>query len=261
VTATVQLEVRDRVAHVVIDRPAARNAMDLEVFDQLAAHARTIAADPQLGAVVVRGADGAFSAGLDLGVLAEQLTPDGPAIDRALIDRLQAAFTAFEELDLPVFAGIEGPCVGAGLQLAMACHVRAVAPDAHLSVLEARWGLVPDLGGTWRLPRLVGLGRATELTLSARSLGADEAVGIGLADLTLPADDPQAALHALAAGVAAGPGALRRVPRLLRENLDRDRDAAHAAEAQAQLACFAGPDVTEAVTAAREGRAPRFSGR
>jgi enoyl-CoA hydratase/carnithine racemase len=128
-------------------------------------------------------------------------------------------------------------------------------------VLESRWGLVPDLGGTWRLPRLVGLGRATELTLTARRVEADEALAIGLAELRLGAADPQGDAHELAARLAAGPGAVRRAPRLLRENVGRARDEALASEAATQVRCIEGPDFAEAITAHLEGRTPRFVGR
>lgn len=270
----VSYEVVEGVAHVTIDRPDKRNAMDLEVFAQLAESAARIQADASVGAVVVAGRGGTFSAGLDLATLGGLLTagvaPGGAAgadeattggLDPALVARLQATFTAYEELDVPVLAAIEGHCLGGGIQLAAACHLRAVAPSASLAVLEARWGLVPDLGGTYRLPRLVGAGRATELAMTARTFDAEEAVRIGFAELTLPADDPQAAAHEHAARWAAGPGSVRRVPRLVRENLDRDRTGALGAEIAAQVAAVAGPDVREAITAHLEGRTPRFAGR
>ncbi len=254
----VAYEVVDGVAHVTLDRPAKRNAMDLEVFAQLAEHADRITTDRAVGAVVVAGRGGTFSAGLDLETLGGLL---GDGLDPAVVARLQATFTAYEELDVPVVAAIEGHCLGGGIQLAAACHLRAVAPSARLAVLEARWGLVPDLGGTHRLPRLVGAGRTTELAMTARTFGAEEAVRIGFAELTLPEEGPQVAAHEYAARLAAGPAAVRAVPRLVRENLERDRTDALAAEIAAQVAAVTGPDVREAVTAHLAGRSPRFSGR
>lgn len=254
----VSYEVVDRVAHVTIERPDKRNAMSLEVFAQLAERAVEAAADPKVGAVVVAGRGGVFSSGLDVSVFG---TLSQGGVDTAFIAGLQDAFTAYEELDVPTIAAIEGYCFGGGIQLAAACHLRAVAPDAQLSVMESRWALVPDLGGTWRLPRLIGLGRATELTLTARRVDATEALAIGLAELGLPADDPLAAAHEAAARLAAGPGAVRRAPRLLRENLGRDRRAGLVAEQETQLECLTGPDVREAIVAQLEGRPPRFVGR
>jgi len=253
----VSYEVVDGVAHVTIERPGKHNAMNLEVFDQLTEHAATAAEDPGVGAVVVSGRGGTFSSGIDVSVFGSQLES---GVDDGFIERLQTAFTVYEELDVPTIAAIEGYCFGGGIQLALACHLRMVAPSAQLSVMEARWALVPDLGGTHRLPRLVGLGRATELTLSARKVDAEEARAIGLAELALPVDGARDAAHEYAAKLAAGPGALRRAPRLLRENLTRDRAAALAAEAVTQRACIRGPDFQEAVAAHLEGRAPNFEG-
>ncbi len=256
-TEVVSLEVVDRVAHVTIERPEKRNAMDLEVFAQLAERAGEIATDPEVGAVVVAGRGGVFSSGFDVSLFTGQVEH---GLDPEFVARLQAAFTVYEELDVPVIAALEGYCFGAGLQFALACHLRAVAPGARLSVMEVTWGLVPDLGATWRLPRLVGLGRSTELVLTARQVLAEEALELGLAEVSLPQDRAQDAAHELAAKLAAGPGALRRVPRLLRENHGRDRQSALAREVAVQTEVMAGPDFREAVTARVEDRPPRFHG-
>ncbi len=255
---TVSYEVTDGVAHVRLERPDKRNAMTLEVFDGLAEAAARAGADPTVGAVVVSGRGGTFSSGIDVSVFSSH-GPEG--IDPDLIRRLQASFTAFEELDKPTLAAIEGYCFGGGIQLAAACHLRAVAPDAEMSVLEARWAIVPDLGGSWRLPRLIGLGRATELTLTARRVPAAEALAMGLAEIALDAEDPQAHAHRFATMLAAGPGAVRRAPRLLRENFDRGREAGLEAEVATQLQCLTGPDFAEVVAATMQGRPPRFVGR
>ncbi|MFA9428952.1 enoyl-CoA hydratase/isomerase family protein [Egicoccus sp. AB-alg2] len=250
-------EIAEGVAHVTIQRPDKRNAMSLEVFEGLRDAAGRAADDHRVGAVVVAGEGGTFSSGIDVSVFGDQVQG---GVTPEFIGGLQDAFSAFEDLDKPTLAAIEGYCFGGGIQLALACHLRAVAPTARLAVKEADWGLVPDLGGTWRLPRLVGLGRATELTLTARTVEADEALAMGLAELRLGGEDPQGEAHALAARLAAGPGALRRAPRLLRENLERGRTEALGAEAATQLACLSGPDFTEAVTARWHGRLPRFVG-
>lgn len=255
----VTLEVVERVAHLRLERAATRNALDLRAFADLERHVGEIAAaDPrEVGAVVVSGGGGTFSSGLDVSLFGATV---GPGVDVERIAGLQRAFDALEDLDPPVLAAIEGPCLGGGLQLALACHVRAVAPSASLALLETTWGIVPDLGGTWRLPRLVGVGRATELILSARRVGADEALAIGLAEVALPADGAIDAAHALAARLAAGPAALRHVPRLVREGTARSRTEALAAEARVQVALLAGHDAIEVMRARSEGRAPDLRG-
>jgi enoyl-CoA hydratase/carnithine racemase len=255
------LAVAERVAHVVIERPEKRNAMSRAVLDGLLARAGEVAelvAADEVGAVVVAGRGSAFSAGLDLADLAGLTV--GP-LDEGDVGRVQAVFTAFEELDAPVLAAIDGVCLGAGLQLAIACDLRGVTERASLAVLEPRWGLVPDLGASWRLPRLVGQGRAIELMLSARRVAADEALRIGLAELLLDADDALASGHEVAVRWASGPEVLRHLPRLVREASGPDRARALQAEARLQLRMLAGGDVTEAVRAAVEGREPRFGGR
>lgn len=253
----VSYEVIDGVAVVTIERPDKRNAMNLPVFDGLRAAGERAAEDPAAGAVLVAGRGGTFSSGIDVSVFGGQ-AEEGISLE--FIARLQASFNVFEDAPKPTVAAIEGYCFGAGIQLAAACHLRAVAPDAELSVMEARWGLIPDLGGTYRLPRLIGLGRATELVVSARRLSADEALRIGLAELALGGDDPLDEALGFAARLAAGPGAVRRAPELLRRNLERSREEALRREAETQRLCIEGPDFAEAVTARMEGRDPNFVG-
>lgn len=262
----VTYEVTDRLAVVTINRPEKRNAMSMDVFDGLLEAGERAAAESTeeggVGAVLVRGADGVFSAGIDLSTFGNQLGGDTSEAEMdAFISHLQQAFTVFEDIDVPTVAAIEGYCFGAGIQLAAACHVRLVTPDAQISVLERRWGLIPDLGGCHRLPRLVGLGRATELALTARRVSGTDAVTMGLCDVLLPEDDPQQAAWDYAMALAHAPGATRRVPRLMRENLDRDRTTGLAAERATQMATMAGPDFREAVMAGLEGREPQFVGR
>lgn len=248
---SVTYEIVDRVAVITIDRADKRNAMDLAVFDGLREGAERAGDDPEARAVLVRGAGDHFSSGIDVTLFGSQ--EDG--IGEDLISRLQGSFTAFEELDIPSVAAVSGYCFGGGIQLAAACHLRTVTPTAQLSVMESRWAIVPDLGGTWRLPRLVGLGRATELVATARKVPADEAVAIGLADRQV-ADVEEA--FAFVAQLAAGPSSIPRAVRLLRENVGRDRDDALAAERRVQIECLTGPHFAEAVAARFEGREPDY---
>ena len=257
----VSYEVRDGVAVITIERPEVKNAMNQAVFDGLHARAEQAADDDDVGAVLLSGRGGSFSSGLDISIFGANALGGDTRTGRTWIRGLQASFTAFEDIDKPTVAAIEGYCYGGGIQLAAACHLRAVAPSARLSVLERRWGLVPDLGGTHRLPRLVGLGRATELVLTARVVEADEALAMGLAEIALTSDDPQAEAFAHARTLAAGPGSVRRAPRLLRENWDRPREEALEAEIDVQLTNLGGPDFLEAVQAGMEGRQPTFVGR
>lgn len=257
VSDVVSYEVKDRVALVTIERPQVKNAMSLEVFDGLRESAERAAEDDTVGAVLVSGRGGTFSSGIDTSVLAGQ-TDDGITLE--FIHRLQSSFTAFEELDKPTIAAVEGHCFGAGFQLAIACHIRAVAPSARFSLMEVSWGLVPDLGATYRLPRLIGQGRATELALSGRVLPSDAAIMLGLGEIGLRKGKEQADAFEHVRSLANGPNAVSEIPRLMRENRTRDRDEALKHEAEAQVRCIEGPHFGEAVAAKLEKREPRFHG-
>lgn len=254
----------DAVGVVTLNRPDKLNAMSYEVFAAL--HEATEAAakavaDSSCRAVLVIGAGRAFSAGLDVSLFADQAA--GKAPDDEHISYLQQAFTGFEDLAVPTVAAVRGVAIGAGCQLALACNLRIAAPDATFGLLEARWGLIPDLGATWRLPRLVGLSRATDLAMTGRTIDALTATAWGLVDaLAEDGDDFQAWARAYAARLAAGPTvAIGAVAGMMRDSYRLDRDAVLAAERQAQQRCLRSADFQEAARAGLEGRAPNFSGR
>jgi enoyl-CoA hydratase/carnithine racemase len=254
----------DRVGVVTLNRPDKLNALDRGAFEGLHdAGARTRAAieDGAVKAVLLRGEGRAFSSGLDISLFGESLS-SGKGFDDEGIAWLQQAFTVWEDLPVPTVAAVRGVALGGGCQLAAACHLRIAAPDASFGVLEARWGLVPDLGGTYRLPRLVGLSRAVDLAVSTRRIDASTALAWGLVDAILDEADFDGAARGYAALLAQGPTlATGQVARLCRENLSRPREEALAAERAAQAACLSSSDFQEAVAAAMESRAPHFLGR
>ncbi len=262
--ATVTFELApDGVGVVTLNRPDRLNAMDASVFTGLtdaAAAAADAATSGECRAVLVTGAGRAFCAGLDVSLFAAQASGDAP--DDAEIATMQQAFTAYEDLPVPTVAAVRGVALGAGCQLALACHLRIGAPDASLGLLEARWGLIPDLGATWRLPRVVGLSRATDLAVSARRVDADTALSWGLLDAVLAEEDFAAVAHGYVARLAAGPTvATGRVTALLRDSYRHDRDTVLAAERRAQAVCLASADFREAASAALQRRPPVFRGR
>ncbi len=252
----------DGVGLVTLDRPDKLNALDEETFAGLASAARQAgdaAAAQTVRCVLLTGAGRAFCSGLDVSLFGGQV---GQAPDDAWIASLQEAFTAFEDLPVPTVAALHGAVLGGGLQLALACHLRLVTPDAQLGLLETRWGIIPDLGATYRLPRLIGLSRAVDLAVSARTIDGQTALDWGLADAALPADDVAGAARAYARRLAAGPTlATGAIPRLMREALAAPRDAALAAERSTQALCLASADFAEAVRAALAGEQPAFQGR
>lgn len=253
----------DAVGTVRINRPDKLNAMNEEVFEglhQAAAEAAQAAAVQRCRAVLLTGAGRAFSAGLDVSMFGKQASGAPPSDDE--ISYMQQAFTVFEDLPVPSIAAVKGPTLGAGAQLAIACNLRVSAGDLSFGLLEAKWGLLPDLGGTWRLPRLVGLGRATDLAITARKIDADTAARWGLVNVIFDEDDFDAAAHRYVAAVAAGPTvSVGAIPKLMRDSLAGDRDSVLSAERQAQQRCLASSDFREAAMAGLEGRAPNFTGR
>jgi enoyl-CoA hydratase/carnithine racemase len=159
---------------------------------------------------------------------------------------------------VPVVAAIHGNCLGGGLQIALGADVRIATPDARLSVMEGRWGLIPDMSITRTLPRLLGIDVAKELTFTARVLSGEEAARLGL--VTRLADDPFAAALELAREVAArSPDAVRRAKRLFDEGWDGSPDQTLALEARLQGELIGTPNQLAAMTAAMTGQTPEFT--
>lgn len=253
----------DGVGTVSLNRPDKLNAMDAGIFDGLhdaAARAQEAIAAGTCRAVLVRGEGRAFSSGLDVSIFGGQASGGAPEDD--WIAHLQQAFTGLEDLPVPVVAVVRGVAFGGGCQLALAAHLRLAAPDAEIALLEAKWALVPDLGGMTRLPRIIGLSRATEMGMTARRVDAQTALQWGLVDHVLDDEDFDAAAHAWVAKLAQGPTiALGGVPKLLRGGLTSSREESLAAERTYQQRCLSSADFVEAATAAMQGRPPSFTGR
>jgi enoyl-CoA hydratase/carnithine racemase len=247
------------VATVTIARPEVRNAMDMDVFAGLAEAGARAGADPSVRAVVVTGEGTNFSSGIDTTVFTSGSNGNPAGID---IGRLQSSFTVFETIPKPTIAAVAGPTFGGGLQLAIACDFRVAAADVELSVMEVRWGIVPDLGGTQRLPRLIGLGRAKELAMTARRVGADEAQQMGLVNKVVPAGAHIQHAAEWARELAAGPPlALAAIKRLMNGAFDAPVRHGLDREATAQRRILASSDFIEAVTARVEKREPHFEAR
>jgi enoyl-CoA hydratase/carnithine racemase len=252
------------VADVRLNRPHKRNALDLAMFEALVAAGERLKSQPGLRAVVLSGAGPDFCAGLDftsfqamragarLSADAELPPSDGPAKATG-----QRAAYVWAEIPVPVIAALRGNALGGGLQIALGADIRIVTPDARLSVFEVAWGLIPDMTGTQLLPELVGRDVAKELTYTARIVGGEEAVRIGLATRTSP--DPLAAALAMAEEIAGrSPHAIRAAKRLLNLAGRTDLASGFAAEQEEIGALIASPNQVEAVTARFEKRDPSF---
>lgn len=271
--AGIRLERDGAVGRLVLDRPERLNAFTLGTWEELRVLGSRLLADAGgLRALVVTGAGRAFSSGIDTEVLAsgalapERLAgaPAAPGDDplAARIREGQDSFTWLEDAPFVTIAAIRGYALGAGLQLALACDLRIAARGARLGLPELRYGIMPDLGGTQRLPRLVGAGRAKELILTGRRVDAEEAARLGIVEVLVDDGELDAAAADLAARMAACPPvAVRHVKAAVRAAFDRPRDEGLAVEAAGQAACLRSDDVVEAGRALAEGREPRFTGR
>jgi enoyl-CoA hydratase/carnithine racemase len=267
----VSISVIDGIADVRLNRPDKINALDLAMFHAVVDAGEGLKGERGVRVVVLSGEGRGFCAGLDFGSFqamaggpAPTAAEDGPsaagimATDGRITHLGQQACWVWQELEVPVIAAVHGPALGGGLQIALGADIRIVAPDAKLSVLEARWGLIPDMTGTVVLPRLVGLDVAKELTLTGRMVSGAEAVELGLA--TRVADDPRAAAMELAADLCTkSPDALRHGKRLL--NLSGTRPLAEqlADERSTMASLIGSPNQVEATMAYFEKRPPTFS--
>ncbi len=213
----VAVTIADHVAEVRLDRPEKHNALDFPMFEAIAAAIDEVAADPSVRAVVLHGEGKSFCSGLDLASFAasgqpvESMFERRPGEDANLAQRVSYGW---QRMPAPVIAAVHGNCIGGGAQIALGADVRIVAPDASISIREVHWGLIPDMGITRSLPRLVRFDVAKELVLTARIISGEEAVGVGLA--TSVDADPLGAARALAAEIAGrSPDATRRAKALL----------------------------------------------
>jgi len=252
------------LAIVTLNRPEKKNSWTQPMFDALTRASADLAEDASVRAVILRGAGGCFSAGLDFSMFSEfatrldqikaemLTTPKGGGANR-----FQKPVTGWQDLGIPVIAAIEGVAFGAGLQLALAADFRIAAPDARLSVMEARWGLIPDMGITRSLPRLVRADVAKDLLMTARVVDADEALALGL--ITRLADDPLAAARALADTLMSrSPEAVQAAKRLVEEAWCNDSRDTLALEARLQADLIGRPNQVEAVMANMQERKPKF---
>ena len=194
---TVRIEDNGEVRTVILDRPEVRNAVDGQTARELAAAFAAFDADPSARVAVLWGAGGTFCAGADLRAMSNPLDPDVRSTAPMGPSRLA--------LSKPVIAAVSGHAVAGGLELALWCDLRVVESDAVFGVYCRRWGVPLIDGGTVRLPRVVGLGRALDLILTGRSVDADEALAIGLANRLVPPGSARSAAEELAAQLAALP--------------------------------------------------------
>jgi 2-(1,2-epoxy-1,2-dihydrophenyl)acetyl-CoA isomerase len=256
----VRLEVQDHVATLTLDRPGTFNALDLSTAAALADALLGASSDPRVRAVVLTGAGRAFSAGGDLRHAASH--PHGPpAAFRELATRVHVCVAEIRRMDKPVIAAVNGVAAGGGFSLALACDFRVMAAGARLVQGYTSQGLAMDAGGTFTLPRLVGLARALEIAAFDEPIPADRALAWGLATRVVPDGAALDEAHAMAATLAGrSVHAFAAVKRLLTDAYDTPLEAQLERERAALVACAGHPDGMEGVRAFLEKRRPVFGG-
>jgi enoyl-CoA hydratase/carnithine racemase len=263
VTAHLTCEIRDGVAQVRLDRPDKLNGLTLPMLHGLVATARELSEQPGLRAVVLAGNGPSFCAGLDF----TTVLPDQDGVERAFApleglgtNTFQEACWAWRRLPVPVVAVVHGHCLGAGVQLALGADFRFTSPDARWSVLEGKWGLVPDMTGIRTLAEQVGKDTAKRLVMTAEWLDGAEAARLGLA--TESVEDPDAAASALVDQLLSrSPDALAAAKNLFERTWTSGPEDTFALEREAQGRLLGLPNTRRAQEAALRGALPAYEPR
>lgn len=253
---TLSVDLHDQVVTIAVNRPEVRNAANRAVLADLRAVLDWARESDDVGAVVITGTgDKAFVAGADITQVEHYTIHTG---FEATMQRLYDEIEAFEK---PTIAAINGYALGGGCELAMSCDIRIASTRARFGLPEATLGILPGAGGTQRLPRLVGVGRAVDMILTGRMIDADEALTAGLVTRVV---EPEALLetaHETAATILGkGPVAIRLAKLVIRAGMDTDRTTALAIERLAQTVLYSTSDKNEGARAFLDKRSPQFTG-
>ncbi len=244
------------VVTVTMNRPEKKNAANSVMWDELRDTWNALAVDPQVRAVIMTGAGDAFCSGADLG---------GQQRDRhqlVSMNLIHQTVEALYSIMVPVIAKVNGVAAGAGMNMALACDLIVASDQARFSEIFARRGLSVDFGGTWVLPRLIGLHKAKELAFFADVISAEQAAEFGIVNKVVPHEQLEDETHDWADRLSAGPPlALAMTKRMLTLNASNDFKSALEAEGVAQTVNFYTSDTKEAVAAFLDKRDPKFEGR
>ena len=258
---TLNVEKEGGVAVLTLNRPETHNAMNQTMFAELDMAARDLQGDPEVRAVVMTGAGKSFSSGLDLGsfIGLAQLT----ALQiHTFLKGVQGTFLAYEMMNKPVIAAVNGLAFGGAMEIMLTCDIRIASDDAKFNLMEIKFGIIPDLGACKRLARLVGNGRAKEIIFTGDTIDAEEAYRIGMVEHVYPKEQVLPEAVKLARRLADGPIlGIAMAKQVIGRCWDSDPETALEFEAIAQTLCLVSEDHQEAVKAIAENRKPRFTGR
>jgi enoyl-CoA hydratase len=252
------LTVDDRIATLTVNRPDKLNALNDATMAELGSAIEEVRSRDDVAGLIVTGAGRAFVAGADISELSSQT----PAIAKARAQRGQAVFRRFETSPKPVIAAVNGFALGGGCELALACHIRIASDGAKFGQPEVKLGTCPGFGGTQRLARLIGKGRAIQLLTTAEMIDANEAYRVGLANKIVPAEElMNAAAEMMRAILANGPLAVALCIEAIDRGMEMSLDDAMVLEANHFGLLAATGDMTEGMKAFLEKRAPEFRGK
>lgn len=259
----IRIDVADHVATATMIRADKHNALDRPMFEALEGAIKRLKNEAGVRCVILAGEGPSFCSGLDIASFMAESDGGGAGSlmaprEGAAANYAQHVATGWSELPVPVIAAIHGYCFGGGIQIALGADIRLAAPDATLSVMESRWGLIPDMGITRALPRLVGIDVAKEITFTGRRIDGEEAARLGLVTRTAP--DPHAAAAQLAAEIAQrSPDAVRAAKRLYDESWTAPAERTLALEAELQQGLLGSPNQIAAVMAGMSKQPAEFT--
>jgi len=258
-TNTILYTVSDGIATLTLNRPEVMNALNFDIVRALDERLEAMRFDPEIRVVVVTGAgEKAFCAGADL----KERAGLSPEQVNAFLFLLRRVFEEIEQYTKPVIAAINGVAFGGGLEMALAADIRLAAESAVVGLTETRLAIIPGGGGTQRLPRLIGKGKAKELIFTGRRIAAAEALSIGLVNQVCPPDQLQTEALNMAAEICqGGPIAVQQAKYAINTGLEGDLHSGLAIEANAYRICIPTEDRLEGLAAFREKRKPIYKGR
>ena len=253
-----QMEEKGGVVQLTLNRPGVMNAFNFELLRALAAAIEAQRFRRDVRVVIITGAgEKAFCAGADL----KERAGLTPVQVKEFIHTIRNLFTTIEDLNKPVIAAVNGIALGGGTELALACDIRLAAATASMGLTETRLAIIPGAGGTQRLPRLVGRGKAKELIFTGKRVSADEALAIGLVNQVCSPEELLTACHAMAAEICAtGPVAIEQAKYAINRGLETDLHTGLAIESNAYWITIPTQDRLEGLAAFREKRKPVYKG-
>lgn len=260
--AALEYAVSDHIATITLNRPERMNTISREMLDELTAALVRADQDAQARVIVLTGTGRAFCAGLDLNEAASGEGIGTGTRFAATLDLRNTPPTVLHTIDKPVICALNGAAAGYGMDLALGCDIRIMAAGAKLAPAFVKRGIVPESGGTWFLPRMLGWAKASEIIFTGRTLSAEECLAEGLVNHVVPADQVQAEARRMAAEIAANaPLAVTSAKRMMRMGLEESFPT-HVQHVYLQLLpLFASDDFKEGITSFLEKRPAQFTGR